>query len=116
MLNRRVPPGSVGVPTAGRSFVSLFFEPQIVMFLRPIYIHLAGTHGLERALHPERADIDMRENHGDEQHGDDGVHHLCDLHPGNIGPIERKQQQNPETDHRCTGRQGKPENQFSRRR
>ena len=56
------------------------------MLLRPVQIHFAGTHGLERALHPEGADIDVSEDHGDEQHRDHGVHHLRNLHPGNIGP------------------------------
>src|SRR5262249_27062336 len=46
------------------------FEPEIVMLLRPVVIHLASPHRLERALHSERADIDVTWDQGDEQHGD----------------------------------------------
>ena len=35
----------------------------------------------------------MTEDQGDEQHGDDGVHDLRDLHSGDVGDVERKQQQ-----------------------
>src|SRR5262245_13717551 len=63
------------------------------MFLCPIVINLAGPHRLERALHSERADIDVTEDQGDEQHRDDGVHHLRDLHSGDVRDVEREQQQ-----------------------
>src|SRR3981189_3446138 len=71
----------------------LLFEPQVVVFLGPVEIDFAGPHGLERALHSERADIDVTEDQGDEQDGDDAVHHLRDLHSGDVGAVEWEQQQ-----------------------
>ena len=68
------------------------------MFLRPVEIDLSGPHGLERAFHPERADIDVAKDQRDEQNGDDGVHDLRDLHVEDIRAEKRKQQQ--ETRHR----------------
>src|SRR5258707_4289957 len=58
----------------------LLFEPQIVVLLGPVDIDLASPHGFEGTLHSKRADIDVTKNQGDEQHGDDTVHHLGDLH------------------------------------
>ena len=49
------------------AFGKLIFEPQIVMFFGPVEVDLAGPHGLERALHSKRADIDVTEDQGDEQ-------------------------------------------------
>jgi hypothetical protein len=49
-------------------------------------------HRLERALHADRADVDVREDQGDEQQGDDGVNAS-----ENIGDLEREQQQEPHT-------------------
>ena len=63
------------------------------MFLGPVVIDVAGPHGFERALHSQRSDIDVTEDQRDEQHGDDRVHHLRDLHSGDVGDIEREQQQ-----------------------
>jgi hypothetical protein len=63
------------------------------MLLGPIEIDFAGPHGLERALHSERADIDVTKDQGDEQDRDDAVHHLRDLHAGDVGDVEREQQQ-----------------------
>src|SRR5258707_9575273 len=59
----------------------LLFEPEGVMLLRPVEIDLAGRHGLERALHSERTDVDMTNDHRNEQDGDNGVY---DLRDGNI--------------------------------
>jgi len=63
------------------------------MLLGPVQIDLAGPHGLEGALHSERADINVTEDQRDEQNGDDGVHDLRDLHSSDVGDVERKQQQ-----------------------
>ena len=46
-------------------------------------------------FHPERADIDVRQNQRDEQNGDNGVGHLGKLHVGDVGAVEWKQQQKP---------------------
>ena len=70
--------------------LQLFGQPEVVMFLGPVEIDFAGAHRLECALHPERADVDVGKDQRDEQHGDDGVHHLRDLHPGDIGLVERE--------------------------
>src|SRR5260370_32862462 len=79
----------IGTPTL-REFV---FEPQIVMFFGPVEIDLAGSHGLERALHSERADINVGEDQGDKQNRNHAVYDLRDLHSEDIGDIEWKQQQ-----------------------
>src|SRR3979411_1557717 len=41
------------------SLVAWFSEPEIVVFFRPVEIDFAGTHGLERTFHADRADIDV---------------------------------------------------------
>src|ERR1700722_2686299 len=79
------------------------------MLLGPVQIHFAGTHGLEGALHAEGADVDVSENQGDEQNRDAGVDCLRNLHRGNVGPIERKQQQQPGHGNRGAGTQSQPE-------
>src|SRR6202043_2756367 len=78
---------------AGTALRQLLFQPQIVMFLGPVVIDLAGPHGLEGALHPKRADIDVTKDQRDEQDRDDGVHPLRDLHPEDVGDVEGKQEQ-----------------------
>jgi hypothetical protein len=44
---------------------NLIVQPQIVMFLRPVVIDLAGPHRLERALHSERANIGLKREKGE---------------------------------------------------
>ena len=63
------------------------------MFLSPVDIHFARAHRFERALHPKRADVDVGKDQRNEQHGDDGMHHLRKLHLGDVGFVKRKQQQ-----------------------
>src|SRR6185437_61209 len=48
----------------------LFLQPQAVVLLRPVEVDRALTHRLVRALHAERAEIDVREDQRDEQHAD----------------------------------------------
>src|SRR5712691_11791618 len=90
----------------------LVFEPQIVVFLGPVQIDYARPHGLERTLHSERADIDVTEDEGDEQDSDDAVHYLRDLHAGDVGEVERKQQQIAGDGNCGTGAQRAPEHQL----
>src|SRR5882724_10579486 len=57
-----------------RVTLGLFFlDPERVMFPRPVEIDLAGAHRIERAFHPDRADVDVRQHGGDEEHRDHGV-------------------------------------------
>src|SRR5260370_7130627 len=70
----------------------LLFEPEIVVLLGPVDIDLPSPHGFERALHSNCADIDVSKDQGDEENGDDAVHDLGDLHPGDIGDVEAEQQ------------------------
>ena len=90
----------------------LLGEPEIVMLLRPVEIDLAGAHGLERTLHPERADIDVGQDQGDEQNGHDGMGDLRELHVGDVGSVERKQQQKSRHGDRDAGNKGKPIDQL----
>src|ERR1700716_2776708 len=94
------------------AFRQLVFEPQVVVFLGPVEIDFAGPHGLERPLHSERADIDVTEDQGDEQDGDDAVHHLRDLHSGDVGAVEWEQQQKAGYGNRDAGAQSAPEHQL----
>src|SRR3954468_8342610 len=64
-----------------------------MVLLGPIEVDTAGAHGLEGALHSERADIDVAEDDGDEEHGDQAMHDLCELHSQNVRDVEGKQQQ-----------------------
>src|SRR5260370_37023700 len=82
------------------------------MFLGPVEIDFAGPHGLERALHSKRADIDVTKDQGDKQDGDDAVHHLHDLHPGDVGDVEREQEQIAGDGYRGAGAEGTPEHQL----
>src|ERR1700758_533463 len=64
-----------------------------MMLLYPVEIDLTGSHSLEGAFHAERANVNMTEDQGDEEHGDDGVQDLRDLHPEDVRDVEREQQQ-----------------------
>ena len=66
----------------------LLGEPEIVVLFRPVEIDLAGAHGLERAFHAERADIDVGEDQGDEENGDDGVRARFELRNQPLGRVE----------------------------
>src|ERR1700682_2764528 len=84
-------------------------QPEIVMLLRPVEIDLAAAHGLERTLHPERADIDVAKDQRDEQNGHAGVHYLGELHAGDVDPGEEgEQQQKARYRHGNAGSKGKP--------
>ena len=50
------------------TFRGLFLQPEPMMRPGPIKIYAAGPHGLERAFHAERADVDVGEDERDEQH------------------------------------------------
>src|SRR6516225_9413065 len=76
-----------------RSSCELIPQPEIMMLLRPVEIDLTGSHSLEGAFHAERADVNMTEDQGDEEHGDDGVQDLRDLHSEDVCDVEREQQQ-----------------------
>src|SRR6476620_7451721 len=90
----------------------LFFEPEVVMLLRPVEIDIAIGHGLERTLHSERADVDMRDDNRDEQNGDYGVDDLRELHPRDIRHVERKHQQISRDNNCHSSAQGKPKHQL----
>src|SRR6266576_278044 len=83
-----------------------------MMLLRPVEIDLAGRHGLEGALHSERADVDMSNDDRDEQNGDYGVDDLRELHACDIRHVERKYQQISRDNDGHSGAQGKPEHQL----
>src|SRR5438874_13314261 len=93
-------------------FAQQFFEPDVVMLLRPVEIDIAGRHGLEGALHAECADIDMSYDNRDEQNGDQGVHDLRELHARDISHVERKHQQISRDNDCYSGAKGKPKHQL----
>src|SRR3954449_11940587 len=66
-------------------FAFLVGEPQAVMLLRPVDVDRATAHRLESAFHANRADIDVAEHRGDEQHRHDTVDDLGQLHARDVG-------------------------------
>src|SRR5262245_1961342 len=58
---------------------SLPLQPQAVVLLGPVHVHLSAAHGLEGALHADGADVDVGQHDGDEQQANDAVHHLRQL-------------------------------------
>src|SRR6476661_7102969 len=69
-----------------------FFDPKTVMFPGPVDVDRTAAHGFKGSFHSDGADIDMRQHRGDEEHGDDRMDNLRDLHGINICAIERKHQ------------------------
>src|SRR6185436_20232200 len=59
----------------------------------PIDVDLALTHRLEGALHADGPDVDVGQHHGDEHDTHDPVHHLGQLHTGDVCGVEGKHQQ-----------------------
>src|SRR5258705_3443999 len=82
------------------------------MLLRPVEVDIAGRHGLEGALHAERADVDMSNDNRDEQNGDYGVDDLRELHPRDIRQVERKHQEISRDDNCHSGAKRKPKHQL----
>ena len=78
---------------ARRILRELLFEPQVMMLFGPVEIDVAGSHRLECAFHPKRADIDVAEDQRDKQNADNAVHHLRDLHPEDVRDVEWEEQQ-----------------------
>src|SRR5262245_33996080 len=73
---------------ADATLADFFLQPEAVMLTRPVDVDLASAHGLEGALHADRADVDVGQHDGNEQHADDAVHHLRRLHAGDVGCIK----------------------------
>ena len=55
--------------TAGTDFAFHFRHPETVVLASPVLVDLAGAHGIEGALHTQRADIDVRHNDGYQHDG-----------------------------------------------
>src|SRR5690606_30660357 len=53
---------------------------QVVMFLGPGIVHVAGAHGLVGAFHAYRTHVDMAQRHGHDQHGGDDMQDVGNLH------------------------------------
>src|SRR5258706_1317112 len=66
------------------AFCLFFLDPERVMLPGPVEIDLAGPHRVECALHPDGADIDVSQHHGDQEHGDYGMDHGPELQCGHI--------------------------------
>ena len=83
-----------------------------MMLFRPVEIDFASGHGLERTLHAERTDIDVRQDQSDKQDGHDCMYDLRKLHLGNVGSVEGKQQKEARCRDCHSGRQRKPEDKL----
>ena len=42
-------------------------DPEIMVLLRPVLVDLPARHRVDRPLHANRADVDMREHHADQE-------------------------------------------------
>src|SRR3546814_20436310 len=62
-------------------FRLLPLHPDRVMLLRPGEVHVARAHRLIGPLHPQRADVDVRQNDRAHHHADRGVEILPHLPP-----------------------------------
>src|SRR3712207_7489512 len=51
------------------------------------------AHGVEGALHADRADVDVADDDCDEDRGQHGVHHVGDLHAADAGDVERRSEE-----------------------
>ena len=69
------------------------------MLFCPVDVHAALTHRLKGTFHPDRADVDVSEHGSDEQHRDNRMDDLGDLHPLDSRRIEGEQEE-------ITGRRG----------
>lgn len=58
------------------TLLNLVLEPKRMVLPSPIEIDAAPAHGLERTFHPERSDVDVPDDEGDEEHRNYAVHHL----------------------------------------
>src|ERR1700687_6087083 len=67
------------------AFCLLFLDPERVMLPGPVEIHLARSHRIERAFHPDGADIDVSHHGRNEEHGDHGMDYGPELQRRHIG-------------------------------
>src|SRR6266536_2774802 len=78
---RGITAAKLGLPLLGRGGVRgcgcraglLLRDPERMVLLGPVEVDLPAAHRIERPLHAERADIDVRQHGGDEQHGEHAV-------------------------------------------
>ena len=82
------------------------------MLPRPIDVHGAFAHCLERALHTDRADIDVAKHESDEQGGGHGVNHFGALHGVDRGAVEREHQHVACDRHKRAAKDDHPVNYF----
>ena len=63
------------------------FHPKRMVLFGPVFIHLARAHGIERAFHTDRADVDMSDHDSRQPSSDKRVNQLVELpigeRPGN---------------------------------
>src|SRR6476661_3460259 len=90
---------SAGCARAPFGVPQLLFQPQSVMLFCPVDVHAALAHRLKGTFHPDRADVDVSEHGSDEQHRDNRMDNLGDLHPLDSRRIEGEQEE-------ITGRRG----------
>jgi len=76
----------------------------------PGAIDLAGAHRVKRAFHADRADIDMRQHGGDEEHRDHGMDHRPELQRRHVGRKVREQQEPARQRHQRPADDHDPEN------
>src|SRR5882757_11172013 len=102
-----------GVASRRRAALGLLLlDPERVMLLGPVEIDLAGAHRVERALHSDRADIDVRQHDGDEAHRDHGMNHGPDLQRRDIAWKVREQHEPAGHRHQRAADDHDPEDAF----
>src|SRR5262249_26794876 len=88
----------------------LFLDPARVMLPGPVEIDLTGPHGVEGPLHSDGADMDMRQQGGNEEHGDHGVDHGPELQRWDGGRKVGEYQEPAGNRHQRTADDHDPEN------
>src|SRR5882724_1830183 len=89
-----------------------FLDPERVMLFGPVEIHLTRSHRIERALHPDGADVDVSQHGGDEEHGDHGMDHGPELQHRDVGRKVWEQQEPAGHRHQRSADDHDPENAF----
>ena len=89
-----------------------FLEPQFVVLLGPVDVDGALAHGLECTFHADSADVDVAQHGSDEEHPDNRVHDLSELHAFDACSVEREQQQIPGHGRSATADHHNPVNHF----
>src|SRR5262249_4395262 len=81
--------------TIGWRVDALLLEPNAVVLLGPVDVHLAAPHGLERTVHPTRTNNEGSQPRGKKKNSNAAENHRANLHTGDVVKIKQIQQKKP---------------------